>query len=182
MEQVCLMLGAGHGQCERRIFGPYSAPNDATEWITLDNNKAAKPDLLYDLNELNYRPNASLPIESEAIDEIHAYEVLEHFGEQGDYKGFFNTFKEFWRVLKPGGLFMGTTPWYTSEWAWADPGHTRVITPGTFAFLTREHYKQLGKTASSDYTALVDPCWWEQILGSTDNDYKMHQFVLKKVL
>lgn len=88
-------------------------------------------------------------------DEIHAYEVLEHIGAQGDYRLFFAQFSEFWRVLKPGGYFFGTCPAWHSPWAWGDPSHSRVLTTGTLAFLSQEEYaKQVGVTAMSDFRSI----------------------------
>lgn len=86
------------------------------------------------------------------FDELHAYEVLEHIGQQGNYRLFFDQFSEFWRILKPGGFLFATVPSWASEWAWGDPSHTRVITSGTLSFLSQEQYKkQVGVTPMSDF-------------------------------
>lgn len=86
------------------------------------------------------------------FDEIHAYEVLEHIGMQGDYKTFFAQFTELYRILKPGGLLYATCPSWCSPWAWGDPSHTRVITAGTLAFLSQAEYaRQVGITPMSDF-------------------------------
>jgi DNA modification methylase len=86
------------------------------------------------------------------FDEIHAYDVLEHTGQQGDWRFFFAQWSEFWRILKPNGLFFGKCPTYDSEWAWGDPGHTRIISPASLVFLDQNQYiEQVGKTAMTDY-------------------------------
>lgn len=91
-------------------------------------------------------------IGNNVFDEIHAYEVLEHIGAQGDYKLFFAQFTEFHRILKPNGLLFATVPMWCSPWAWGDPSHTRVITSGTLAFLSQKQYiDQVGKTPMSDF-------------------------------
>jgi hypothetical protein len=36
-------------------------------------------------------------------------------------------------------------------WTWGDPGHSRVINEGTISYLDRDHYKQVGKTQTTDY-------------------------------
>jgi hypothetical protein len=82
---------------------------------------------------------------------VHAYEVLEHIGAQGDYKTFFAQFDEFWRILKPDGLMFVTVPMWDSVWAWGDPGHTRVINVGTITFLSRKMYDNVGSSPMSDY-------------------------------
>lgn len=112
---------------------------------TLDINAAHNPDVIHDLEHL------PLPFEDNSFDELHAYEVLEHTGTQGDWKFFFDQWADFWRVLKPSGYFFGTCPSYQSMWAWGDPSHKRVITAGSFLFLSQAQYQQVGKTAMSDF-------------------------------
>lgn len=113
------------------------------------------------------------------FDEIHAYEVLEHIGAQGDYKTFFAQFTELYRVLKPGGLFYATCPSWCSPWAWGDPSHTRVITAGTLAFLSQAEYtRQVGITPMSDFrnVYLAD---FQTVFVHEDSDTLM--FVLKAI-
>lgn len=94
-------------------------------------------------------------MEDSYYDEIHAYEVLEHCGNQGDHRTFFAQFSEFWRILKPGGFFFATCPSWHSPWAWGDPSHSRVLTAGTLAFLSQEQYtKQVGVTPMSDFRSI----------------------------
>lgn len=121
----------------------------STQWnhlVTLDINRDHKPDVLHDLEKL------PIPFEDNVFDEIHAYEVLEHTGQQGDYRFFFRQFSDFWRILKPGGLFAASVPVASSEHAWGDPGHRRMLTEQTLVFLDQEQYAiQIGKTCMSDY-------------------------------
>jgi len=131
-----------------------------------------------------------IPVASETFDEIHAYQVLEHFGRQGDFKSFFATFGELWRILKPGGLLVGDTPALRSPWLWGDPGHTRIISAQSLSFLTRRSYEELGKTTSTDYRRFVDPRWWLILHASTEGplpgggfgETDRFGFVLKKTL
>lgn len=124
-------------------------PPDKQEWhalTTLDINGSHNPDVVWDLTKL------PLPFDDNAFDEIHAYEVLEHTGRQGDYIFFFAQFSEFWRILKPNGLLIGTCPMYNSPWALGDPSHSRVIQKESFVFLDQTQYTaQIGKTAMSDF-------------------------------
>lgn len=93
-----------------------------------------------------------LPIEDNTFEEIHAYEVLEHTGQQGDWRFFFAQFSEFWRIMKPGGMLFGTSPSFSSPWAWGDPGHTRIISQQCLIFLVQTEYeKQVGHTPMTDY-------------------------------
>ena len=177
-----LMLGAGHSPLERKLS---LTEEPVDEWVTLDMNEDANPDHEFDLNwiesyELPPRLRY-LPFEYEIFDEIHAYDVLEHFGQQGNFKGFFRGWKEFWRVLKPGGILYGICPKYSDEWAFGDPGHTRVITFGTLGYLTKEMYETLGQPGcnQTDYRRFVDPCWWEA--AAAEYTDKGIRFAMRKV-
>jgi hypothetical protein len=172
------MLGAGHSKPIRRLTAPTSAPDFETKWITLDINSKAKPDFIFDLEELE--KGKHLPVGDGSIDEIHAYEILEHFGRQGDFRGFFATFRAFWQALNLDGLVLGTCPSLQSKWAWGDPGHTRVLSENSFSFLRKVHYEQLGQTASSDYRSYVAPYWWE--LDHSLDDGNNFVFALRKVI
>lgn len=131
-----LLLGCGNSR-ERRVNFP-DIPETWTELITLDWDDSCDPNVVHDLNMLPY------PFEDDAFDEIHAYEVLEHCGRQGDYRFFFQQFEELHRILKPGGWMIGSCPSWDAEWAWADPGHTRILTPKTLMFLSQDTYKDVG--------------------------------------
>lgn len=141
-----LLIGCGSNHSKRLCL------NNRAEWdnlTTLDYNGDHKPDVVHDLMQL------PLPFADNTFDEIHAYEVLEHTGAQGDYRFFFAQFTDFWRVLKPGGVLMATCPSRHSPWAWGDPSHTRVIQPENLIFLDQgEYIRQVGKTAMSDFRNL----------------------------
>jgi len=143
-----LLIGCG----SRRIR---SVSIDGTQTFedltTLDVNDAHHPDIVHDLM------NLPLPFEDESFDEIHAYEVLEHTGAQGDYKFFFAQFADFWRMLKPNGLLCATVPHWQGVWAWGDPSHTRTIQLETLSFLHQPKYTaEIGKTAMSDFRYIYD--------------------------
>ena len=109
-------------------------------------NADHKPDVLHDLH------NIPLPFPDNTFDEIHAYEVLEHIGAQGDFKFFFDQWSDFWRIMKPDGVICGTSPICSSPWAWGDPGHTRIVSKENFVFLCQPQYTlQVGNTPMSDY-------------------------------
>lgn len=114
--------------------------------VTVDINSDHNPDIVYDIEQL------PLPFQDNVADEIHLYEVLEHTGSQGDYKFFFNQFNDFYRILKPNGLLIGTCPLYNQKWAWGDPSHKRTIQKETFHFLNQINYtNEIGKTSMSDF-------------------------------
>jgi hypothetical protein len=160
-----LLFGCGHTRDRRLMLSaPPSRPTlipppspqwpDETHVDTWDINSECKPHAIVNLNtDWIHWPS---PPHVNLYDEVHAYEVLEHLGTQGDAPSFFNTFVGIWHKLKHGGILFATVPHWLSEWAWGDPSHRRVITPGSLVFLSREEYKkQLGKTAMSDFRDLL---------------------------
>ena len=140
-----LLIGAGN----RREKVCHQPGREAfADLTTLDIDPLARPDVLHDLDVLPY------PFADNAFDEIHASEVLEHTGRQGDWRFFFAQFAEFWRILKPDGVLCVSVPSAASPWIWADPGHTRAILPETLLFLDQTQYRQVGRTAMTDYRAV----------------------------
>lgn len=97
-------------------------------------NPDCNADIVWDLEK------HPLPFADEEFDEIGAYDVLEHLGRQGDWKGFFDEFAEYWRILKPGGLFGIIVP--VNRDALADPGHTRFFSKVQFGFLNQTFYEE----------------------------------------
>jgi Methyltransferase domain len=160
-----LLIGAGHN-LEKRIepwhFAPeLTAPAGPRAWRgkleTVDLNRRCSPTYVWDLGIVPWAhertPDEPLPPSS--YDEIHAYEVLEHFGRLGSYWDFFETFSEIWRLLKPNGFLCATCPSRYSEWLWGDPGHTRAILPASLVFLNQPQYEvQCGATSMSDYRSV----------------------------
>jgi hypothetical protein len=138
-----LLLGCGAVRDRVLAVDDYQDWSDLT---TLDINPDHHPDVVYDIG------NIPLPFDDESFDEIHAYEVLEHVGRQGDFRFFFAQFSDFWRILRPNGAICGSCPHLRSAWFWGDPGHTRVIQQESLLFLNQEEYtKQVGVTPMSDY-------------------------------
>jgi len=140
-----LLLGCGNQR--KKLVTFKEIPEEwSDDFVTLDFDEECKPDVFHDLNML------PLPFNDDRFHEIHAYEVLEHLGTQGDFRVFFNLFEEFYRILKPQGWVVGTCPNWDSVWAFADPGHRRVIAPQTLQFLSKKEYgEHVGNCAMSDY-------------------------------
>lgn len=160
-----LLLGCGVSR-KKKIY--LDGKVDFENLTTLDIDPEVSPDVVHDLNVLPY------PFEDNTFDEIHAYEVLEHFGTQGDYKGFFKQFEELHRILKPNGRLIATVPIWNGLWAWGDPGHTRVINRGTLMFLDQDNY---GKPPMTDYRAIYKGNFAIEGLEETENHMI---FVLRK--
>ncbi len=165
-----LLIGAGSSRAKKVV------PNARPNWshlTTLDINTDHRPDIVWDLE------NLPLPMGDSAFDEIHAYEVLEHTGQQGDYGFFFAQFSELWRILKPGGFLVGTCPGRNSVWAWGDPSHKRIIQPANFVFLNQMEYtRQVGRTPMSDFRYIFKADF-EALMLKEEND--TFTFVLQAI-
>lgn len=193
-----LLMGCGHKRDKRLeplLFGGTLSTTEAAkqwrmprEWQgeldTLDYESPCNPSIVWDLNVTPWcRPGPltgkPVAIPDDYYAEVHAYEVLEHLGQQGDYRAFFETFSEVWRLLRPGGFLCATVPARRSMWAWGDPGHTRVIYPCHLIFLDQSSYTdQLGRTTMTDYRRTYRADF--ETVHSHDNG-ETHQFVLRAV-
>ena len=165
-----LLVGCGRAW-DKRVW-----QGDRKEWegrVTLDINADHKPDVVWDLMQFPY------PFDDNTFDEVHAYEVLEHTGAQGDYKFFFKQWSEFWRIMKQDGLFFGTVPQVGTVWALGDPSHTRVVQAENFVFLDQQIYKDgVGKTAMSDFRYLYKA---DFMVGAVNHVEGSLRFVLHAV-
>jgi predicted SAM-dependent methyltransferase len=157
-----LLIGCGNQRKKILSFNT----REFVDLTTLDFDPLCNPDVLHDLEVMPY------PFEDNSFDEIHAYEVLEHTGKQGDWKFFFDQFGEFHRILKPDGILCASVPAFTSVWAWGDPSHTRVLNHGSLVFLSQQQYKdQVGKTAMSDFRR-----YWTRDFKTVHAEYKNETF------
>ena len=157
----CLLLGAGTNR-EKRLIPPGSTG----EWGDLTTVDLQDADIIHDLNIFPYYLHS--PHHDELYDEIHAYEILEHLGTQGDFKFFFEQFNQLHHWLKPGGYLCLSVPKPESIWAFGDPGHTRILPYTVFKYLTKSFYDQLGKTSCTDYRSLIRNYW--EIAGMSRTD------------
>ena len=172
-----LLLGCGNRRDKEFCYPPQGNedfdPERAqfTNLVTLDVSESCNPDVVHDLNTL------PLPFQDEEFNEIHAYEVLEHTGRQGDVQFFFDQFNEFYRILKPGGLFLASVPMWDSPWSWGDPGHTRVITQHTLLFLDPRNFeKRPEDSPMAEYEGLNQGNW--QVRGVQETDHRFY-FVME---
>lgn len=183
-----LLIGCGHSRVKKMASLDGNPHWRAME--TLDVNPRCNPDWVCDLNFMvegkwwltNDTRGGRDTFRNDTFDEIHAYEVLEHLGYQGDAMAFFLVFSEIWRILKPGGHLLATVPSRFSPWLWGDPSHTRAILPETLVFLDQSQYiAQLDgpqKTAMSDFRHIYTADF--KVRRSIDNR-TTHEFILEAV-
>lgn len=193
-----LLLGCGFTRV-KKMGWPGATWNKTAptfhDLYTLDFNEACKPDLLCNLNSNDlwrceprtikgadcvYETKSDrTELRGDFFNEVHAYEVLEHLGAQGDFVDFFATFYNIYRILVPDGLLFASCPSRFSGWLWGDPGHTRAILPESLSFLDQAAYEECGRTTRTDYR----PVWRGDFkcLYSSDADKQTHAFVLQAI-
>jgi SAM-dependent methyltransferase len=110
--------------------------------ITLDADGDLNPEVVCKLGV------DAIPLPSDSVDIAVAIHVLEHIGRQGETGEWFYFWEELYRVLKPGGMLQFESPLYSSIWAWADPSHSRALSPPAFTFFAQESYRQEGSHIS----------------------------------
>lgn len=139
-----LLLGCGHDR-RKRVFLQGSESWDG-ELVLIDMNKNCGASVVWNLDILPW------PLQTASFDEIHAYDVLEHLGTQGDWRRWFAEMAEVWRLLKPNGLFAAIVP--INADALADPGHRRFFSQSYFNFLSQDFYRLAREQGANvtDYT------------------------------
>lgn len=165
-----LLIGCGSNRIKKL------ARPDRKEWsglVTMDFNADHGPDIVHDIAQI------PLPMDDNSCDEIHAYDVLEHVGRQGDWRFFFDQWSDFYRILKPGGVFYGISPHWSSPWCWMDPGHTRAMGPEAFIFLSQPSYSQIGKSPMTDYRFAYSGDF--DLIHNTIDESKQFYFALQAV-
>lgn len=123
--------------------------NSKAEWTgkltTLDMNPEIGADIIWDMEKF------PLPFDDNTFDEIGCYNAMEHWGRQGDWRGWFTECAEYHRILKHQGTMSIMVPIGLD--ALADPGHTRFFHANYFGFLNQEFYEQnaVKSTCFTDY-------------------------------
>lgn len=135
-KQRSLLIGCGTNHTKQVQYD--GKAEWAGELTKMDINPNCGADVLFDM-ELVAVGNR-LPFDDDTFDEIGAYNTMEHWGRQGDFRGWFHECGEYWRILKPGGLMSALVP--IGQDALADPGHTRFFHRNWFAFLSQAFYER----------------------------------------
>ena len=83
---------------------------------------------------------SKLPFDDSTFDSVSAFDFIEHVPRQayradGEiYFPFMNLMSEIHRILKPGGIFLASTPAYPRPEAFQDPTHVNFITEKTHEY------------------------------------------------
>lgn len=149
-EARSLLLGCGHSRIKQ--IQPPGMPEWTGRLTTLDMGSECGADIVLDLaDHFEGKETLPLPFDDNTFDEMGAYNCMEHWGRQGDWKGYFSEFTEYHRILKPGGYFGIIVP--VGGDALADPGHTRFFSVNHFGFLNQAFYErnEVKGTCFTDY-------------------------------
>lgn len=142
--QRSLLIGCGTNHAKQIQY------DKKAEWAgdltTLDMNPECGADMVVDME-------TQFPglFNDDTFDEIGAYNCMEHWGKQGDWRGWFAEMGEYHRILKPGGMMSILVP--IGPDALADPGHTRFFQQNWFHFLNQAFYEfnEVKQTCFTDY-------------------------------
>ncbi len=94
---------------------------EGQQWINMDNDPNAQPDVLRDVLQ-------GIPFSDNTFDIVLCSHFLEHFGG----KDFVFVMNEIHRVLKPSGELHILGPYYKHYGAWTDPHHKMFFNEHTF--------------------------------------------------
>lgn len=83
--------------------------------ICIDKRDLESVDFVHDLEKTPW------PLPSNHFEYARAKQVIEHIRDPIPFMA------EVWRILKPGGIFELSFPYYNSQYAWNDPTHKRAF-------------------------------------------------------
>jgi SAM-dependent methyltransferase len=95
--------------------------------VRLDRVPGLDPDVVWNLNQYPY------PFEDNTFDGIEAFDVIEHLEDLAE------VFREFHRILQPGGWIKITTPHFSSANSYIDPTHRQHLSYFSLDYFTEEH-------------------------------------------
>lgn len=107
--------------------------NKAKDYIGVDICPASDADIIHDCEK-------KLPFEDNSIDEIRAYDFLEHIHQDK----IISVFNEIWRVLKPDGILKFKVPdAMKGQGAFQDLTHRTYFTQNTFKYFESKEFEIL---------------------------------------
>jgi predicted O-methyltransferase YrrM len=107
--------------------------NKRPGFVGIDKSDIEGVDIIHDLEVFPW------PLESESCQTVVGNHIIEHIKPWLTID-FFN---ECWRVLKPDGQLVLSTPYAGSSWYWSDPTHCNGFTEKTFCYFDPVTWPQL---------------------------------------
>jgi len=95
--------------------------------VRLDRAQTVRPHVVADLDR------GGLPFRNDAFQTVAAYDVVEHVAD------LVALVSEVHRVLRPGGVFLVTTPHFSCANAFTDPTHRRALGLRSFDYFASDH-------------------------------------------
>lgn len=147
MPQRSLLIGCGHSRVKQIQYG--GNPEWTGVLTAMDVSPICGADVVFDMQRV--ADGGIMPFDADTFDEAACFNSQEHWGRQGDFRGWFHEMGEIHRILKPGGLFSSLVP--IGHDALADPGHTRFFQENYWSFLNQAFYdlNETKQTCFSDY-------------------------------
>ncbi len=151
-----LYLSAVSNPVKKQITGPIrlnlgSGFRKQEGYVNIDNRKETNPDLVLDVTK-------GLPYGDSTVDEIRAYDFLEHIPSG---QSVVNTIEEIYRVLKPNGKLDHFTPSTDGRGAFQDPYHLSYWNENSWKYYMEDDYRNLygtkAKFSGENTTVLNDP-------------------------
>jgi SAM-dependent methyltransferase len=132
---VNIDLGGGSGSTNKNF-------------INVDKIDGPNVDIVHDLEDIPW------PFPSGCANLLIASHIVEHINPHNN--GFIKWMDEAWRVLKPGGQIMISTPYAGSMGYWQDPGHINGCNEVTWYY-----FDPLQKIDKSDLYHFYEPAPWK---------------------
>ena len=114
-----------------------------------------------------------IPWDDRNFDFLTAFDFIEHLPRHAVLQGrsanpFIELMNEICRVLKPGGIFLHSTPAYPYKVAFQDPTHLNIITEDTFPIYfcsPNLHAKELGYGFTGSFSLIKQAWVGQNIVG-----------------
>lgn len=133
----------------------------------------------------------ALPLATESLSFVTAFDFLEHIPRVSDNSGATSTFigymNEIFRVLIPGGMVLAVSPCYPSEASFADPTHVNPIARTTHKYFTGQNFaRSMGYGFEGEFKKVrvvrIRPTHWLFSAGKNHTIFERIKIVASQVL